>query len=86
MVSKPKTDSENPEWTETDFAQAQGPEALPSELLTAFPNTNGRSGRPRGSTKQAVSIRLDIDVLEKFKATGPGWQSRINDVLKRAEI
>jgi uncharacterized protein (DUF4415 family) len=45
-----------------------------------------RPGRPRGSAKQAVSIRLDKDVLEKFRATGPGWQSRINEVLKRARV
>jgi len=43
-----------------------------------------RPGRPRGSAKQAVSLRLDKDVLEKFKATGPGWQSRINEALRRA--
>jgi uncharacterized protein (DUF4415 family) len=36
--------------------------------------------------KQAVSIRLDKDVLEKFRATGPGWQSRINEALKRARV
>jgi uncharacterized protein (DUF4415 family) len=45
-----------------------------------------RPGRPAGSAKQAVSIRLDKDVLEKFRATGPGWQSRINAVLKRARV
>jgi uncharacterized protein (DUF4415 family) len=31
-----------------------------------------------------VSIRLDQDVIDKFKASGPGWQSRINDLLKKA--
>ena len=34
--------------------------------------------------KVPVSIRLDQDVVAKFKATGPGWQSRINDVLRKA--
>lgn len=29
------------------------------------------------------SIRLDQDVVAKFKATGPGWQSRINEVLRK---
>jgi uncharacterized protein (DUF4415 family) len=33
-----------------------------------------------------VSLRLDRDVIEKFKATGPGWQSRINEALRRATI
>ena len=40
-------------------------------------------GRPRGnSNKAATSIRLDIDVLEAFKATGDGWQTRMNDALR----
>ena len=32
--------------------------------------------------KQAISIRLDEDVLAWFKATGPGYQSRMNAVLR----
>ena len=42
-----------------------------------------RRGRPLGSgTKTQVTLRLDVDVLEKFKASGDGWQTRINDALK----
>jgi uncharacterized protein (DUF4415 family) len=32
--------------------------------------------------KVAISIRLDADIVERFKATGPGWQTRMNDALK----
>jgi len=32
--------------------------------------------------KQAVSIRLDEDILEYFRAQGPGYQTRINAVLR----
>ena len=43
-------------------------------------------GRPLGSvqatTKQAVKLRLDADVLDALKATGSGWQTRINDMLR----
>jgi uncharacterized protein (DUF4415 family) len=42
-----------------------------------------KSGRPP-SGKKVVSLRLDIDVIEKFKATGPGWQARINEALRKA--
>ncbi len=84
MGSEPKIDPENPEWTEADFAAARGPESLPPHVLAAFPKTKLRGGRPPGSNKRSVSIRLDKDVLEKFRATGPGWQSRINEALKRA--
>lgn len=42
-----------------------------------------RRGRPVASkTKQATTIRLDPDVLEAFKASGKGWQTRMNDALK----
>ncbi len=44
-----------------------------------------RVGRPPAANpKQAVSMRLDADVLAHFRATGPGWQSRVNAVLRRA--
>jgi uncharacterized protein (DUF4415 family) len=40
-------------------------------------------GRPRvRSLKHLVSLRLDPDVVARFRATGPGWQSRINEVLR----
>jgi uncharacterized protein (DUF4415 family) len=42
-----------------------------------------RRGRPLGSgTKTQVTLRLDVDVVEKFRASGDGWQTRINDALK----
>ncbi len=42
-----------------------------------------RRGRPLGSgTKVQVTLRIDEDVVEKFKASGSGWQTRINEVLK----
>jgi uncharacterized protein (DUF4415 family) len=46
-----------------------------------------KPGRPAGtltSEKVATSIRIDRDTLEHFKAGGPGWQTRINDALRRA--
>lgn len=44
-----------------------------------------RRGRPKKpQTKLHVSLRLDPDVVASFKATGPGWQARINDALRKA--
>jgi uncharacterized protein (DUF4415 family) len=44
-----------------------------------------RRGRPpKAAPKEAVNIRLDPDVLAHFRATGPGWQSRINEALRKA--
>jgi uncharacterized protein (DUF4415 family) len=41
-----------------------------------------RRGRPPGSKKESTTIRFDTDVLDAFRAAGPGWQSRMNDALK----
>jgi len=43
-----------------------------------------RRGRPAGSAKQLVSLRLDKAVIDRFKAAGAGWQTRINDALRKA--
>ncbi len=43
-----------------------------------------KGGRPKSEhPKKAVNIRLDADLLDHFRASGPGWQSRINDTLRR---
>jgi uncharacterized protein (DUF4415 family) len=48
-------------------------------------NPPRRPGRPPLDTpKQAIKLRLDQAVIERFKAGGPGWQSRINEALRRA--
>ena len=42
-----------------------------------------RRGRPLGSgSKTQVTLRLDVEVVQKFRASGDGWQTRINDALK----
>ncbi|PXW79994.1 BrnA antitoxin of type II toxin-antitoxin system [Nitrosomonas sp. Nm84] len=40
-------------------------------------------GRPQGSgKKEQVTLRIDTEILEQFRATGNGWQTRINDALR----
>jgi uncharacterized protein (DUF4415 family) len=45
-----------------------------------------KRGRPVGSTKpdakEAIKLRLDPDVLTVLRATGPGWQTRVNTILR----
>ncbi|MBF0858157.1 BrnA antitoxin family protein [Gluconobacter sp. LMG 31484] len=73
-------DSDNPELTEADF-QAMRPAA---EVAPALAKARRVRGPQKAATKRSVSLRLDQDVLEKFKSTGPGWQTRINEALRRA--
>jgi uncharacterized protein (DUF4415 family) len=43
-----------------------------------------RRGRPAGSgQKTQTTLRISKDVLEFFRATGPGWQTRMDNALKR---
>ncbi|TAL78160.1 MAG: hypothetical protein EPN75_11215 [Beijerinckiaceae bacterium] len=65
-------------------------EATDNELSSAKPFSEAfphlaKSIRRHGPLrkKEAVSIRIDIDVLEKLRASGDGWQSRVNDLLRR---
>ena len=43
-------------------------------------------GRPPlgEAPKKQVTLRLDADLIERFRATGKGWQSRINETLRKA--
>jgi uncharacterized protein (DUF4415 family) len=87
MAAKPKFDpelhEENPEWTKQDFAKARpASEVLPPEVMAQFKN---KGGRPRSENpKEAVKLRIDADVLARFRQSGPGWQTRINGILRAA--
>jgi uncharacterized protein (DUF4415 family) len=76
-------DDDNPEWTAEDFARARPASELPPEILAQFRNMRGRPPKDEAQKKVAVSIRLSPDVLAHFKCGGPGWQSRIDEALRR---
>lgn len=77
-------DEDNPEWTKEDFARARPLSDFP-ELVAAFPKARGRPvGSTKSNAKKSVTLRLDPDVLEAFKAGGAGWHSRINRALREA--
>jgi uncharacterized protein (DUF4415 family) len=81
-------DNENPEWTEETFRGARPAREVLPELVGAA--TAKRLLRPRGRPKSdaprtSISLRLPPDVLARWKATGPGWQSRMVKVLARAK-
>lgn len=49
--------------------------------IAALERARGQRGPQKAPTKDRVGLRLDHDVVEYFRSTGPGWQSRINDIL-----
>jgi uncharacterized protein (DUF4415 family) len=71
--------SGNPEWSSEDFAKARFAEALPDHAASI---RRGR-GPNKAPTKQLISLRLSRQVLEAYKSKGPGWQSRIDEDLRR---
>jgi len=78
------TDPEDAEATDEQLAQARPfAEAVP-ELFESIRRARGRPAVEK--PKQVVSIRLDQDVINKFKATGKGWQAKINEVLRNAKV
>ena len=57
--------------------------ASPEALHLAVEAQARKRGRPAGTaTKKQVAIRFDRDVLAALRATGPGWQTRVNDVMR----
>jgi uncharacterized protein (DUF4415 family) len=74
-VLGPKDYEEIPEQTDADFARG----------VLHIGGVPVRRGRPKlKDAKQAVSLRLDADVVAHFRRTGRGWQSRINLLLRKA--
>jgi uncharacterized protein (DUF4415 family) len=75
-------DGEVRELTEENFFRHARPtrEIFP-EIVEAFEKMRGQRGPQKTPTKERIGLRLDRDVVAHFRATGPGWQSRINKVL-----
>lgn len=76
------SDPDNPEATDTQMAQAKPfAEAFPA-LAEAI--RRGR-GRPRlENAKEAVTLRLDPEVVARFKARGGDWRTQMAEAIKAA--
>ncbi len=75
--NKPSMD---PTWSDPDEA----PDLSAPEWRAKF--ASAKRGRPpvNDVPKVATSLRLDADILETLRLGGPGWQTRANDLLRRA--
>jgi uncharacterized protein (DUF4415 family) len=80
MSKKPSPeliDDENPEWSDTMLKESVRFGGLPASLQ-AKPR-----GLPKAAvTKERISIRLSRDVVERFRASGDGWQTRMDAALQ----
>jgi len=77
-------DGEVRELTAEDFRHFKSLDHFPD--LAKLVRSRGQRGPQKSPTKQQVTLRLDKDVVERFRATGAGWQSRINEALRKARV
>jgi uncharacterized protein (DUF4415 family) len=82
-----KSSRTNPEWTAAMIAKARPARDVLPRLFGA--RTAAKMLKPRGrpkspQSKVAISLRLAPDTLARWKATGPGWQTRMADVLRES--
>ena len=79
-------DADAPEATEEWFKRAvPAKELLPTlmgEAASAEMLKPGRGRPPLARPKEHVNIRLDADIVQSFRQTGSGWQTRMNEVLR----
>jgi len=82
-----RPDEDNPEWTREDFARARpAAEVLPEfigEKATQALMRRSRGRPQKADRKVNQTLRMDADVLEAYRRAGKGWQTRINEVLRR---
>jgi uncharacterized protein (DUF4415 family) len=71
------------EVTEADMRNMRPVSETHPELVAEYLRTRGKQKAP---TKVLVSLRLEREVVERLRASGRGWQSRANDMLRKAVL
>lgn len=75
-------DDDNPEWTAEDLARARPFKEVFPEPYRSWKNRGGRP--PVARPKMHIGFRLAADVVEGIKATGKGYNARVEKVLREA--
>ena len=81
MKNKSKIDNENFEWSAEELKKSKTFADLPASLKTKLASRKLRGAQVL-PTKVSTTIRLSTEVVEAFKASGSGWQTRIDLALK----
>lgn len=74
-------DYDVPELTARDFKRMRPAREVHPALVESYKRSRGRP--PKAQKKVAVTLRLDPDVVKALRASGPGWQTRTNELLAR---
>ncbi len=77
IAADPDTFELDEEW----FKRARPAIEVVPHIVERWRRTRGKQKAP---PKEHISIRLDADLAAHFRAGGPGWQTRLNDTLRRA--
>jgi uncharacterized protein (DUF4415 family) len=81
-----RPDKDNPEWTAAEMKKARPALDVVDEVFVKHASAELRRGRgrpPKEDRKVNQTIRIDPDVLAAYRQQGPGWQTRINEVLRQ---
>ena len=70
--------------TKADFMGMRPMRELDAAFIAQVEEAKRLRGRPQGRSKKVVSISLDLDILDALRASGSGWQTRVNTLLRAA--
>jgi uncharacterized protein (DUF4415 family) len=71
---------DSPELTDEMLKRMRPASEVVPDLVEAYRRSRGRP--PKAVTKIATTLRLDADIVESFRGTGRGWQTRMNEALR----
>jgi uncharacterized protein (DUF4415 family) len=78
-------DPDNPELTGEEMARMRPFREVFPDLAASIDREIAKRGRPKvEKPKEAVTLRLDPEVIAKFKATGKNWRANMNEALRKA--
>ncbi|MGO4326215.1 BrnA antitoxin family protein [Cupriavidus sp. 2TAF22] len=82
-----ESDPDNPPLTDEELARMRParevlPKLIGEKAAQPLLKPRGRPALPADQRKVSLNMRADRDVIDAFKATGDGWQTRINEVLR----
>jgi uncharacterized protein (DUF4415 family) len=77
-------DPDNRELTAEDFARMRPVSEAHPDIVEDW--LRRKRGAQKAPTKVLVSLRIEREVLDRLRASGRGWQSRANDMLRKAVL